>query len=86
MRDMAQRAKAAVMAIAVTAPDKPPTLFERLWGKSESRGSLLSYASADVSSTSSLGPSQNIGAAGTVPMLRSPDRGLRHLRAHGLSA
>ena len=66
-RDMARRAKAAVMA-AVTAPEKPPTLFERLFGKSESRGSLLSYASADVSSTSSLGPGQNIGAAGTVPM------------------
>ena len=67
VRDMAGRAKAAVMA-AVAPPEKPPTIFERLFGKSESRGSLLSYASADVSSTSSLGPSQNIGAAGTVPM------------------
>ena len=28
---------------------------------------MLSYASADVSSTSSLGPSQNIGTAGTLP-------------------
>ena len=67
VRDMARRAKTAVMA-AVAPPEKPPTIFERLFGKSESRGSLLSYASADVSSTSSLGPSQNIGAAGTVPM------------------
>jgi type VI secretion system (T6SS) effector TldE1-like protein len=67
VRDMARRAKAAVMA-AVAPPEKPPTLFERLFGKSESRGSMLSYASADVSSTSSLGPSQNIGTAGTVPM------------------
>ena len=67
VRDMARRAKAAVMA-AVAPPEKPPTILERLFGKSESRGSLLSYASADVSSTSSLGPSQNIGTAGTVPM------------------
>jgi hypothetical protein len=67
VRDMARRAKAAVMA-AVAPPEKPPTIFERLFGKSESRGSMLAYASADVGSTSSLGPSQNIGAAGTVPM------------------
>jgi hypothetical protein len=67
VREMARRAKAAVMA-AVAPPEKPPTIFERLFGKSESRGSMLSYASADVSSTASLGPSQNIGAAGTVPM------------------
>jgi hypothetical protein len=67
VRDMAGRAKAAVMA-AVAPPEKPPTIFERLFGKSESRGSLLSYASADVGSTSSLGPSPNIGTAGTLPM------------------
>ncbi|HEY3890618.1 MAG TPA: tlde1 domain-containing protein [Bradyrhizobium sp.] len=66
-RDMAGHAKAAVIA-AVAPPEKPPTIFERLFGKSESHGSMLSYASADLSSTSSLGPSQNIGTAGTLPM------------------
>jgi hypothetical protein len=69
VRDMAQqRAKAAVMSVAAAEkPEKPPTIFERLFGKLQSSGSALAYASADVSSTSSLGPSQNIGVAGTVP-------------------
>ena len=74
VRDMAQRAKAAVMSVASNdkpeAPAKPPTIFERLFGKFESSvsnsGSALAYASADVSSTSSLGPaSQNIASVGT---------------------
>ncbi len=68
VRDMARRAKAAVIAAVAPPAEKPPTIFERLFGKSESQGSMLSYASADVSSTGSLGPSQSIGAAGTVPM------------------
>lgn len=51
VRDMAQRAKAAVMSIA--SNDKP-TMVEKLWGKQASRGSLLSYASADASVTGSL--------------------------------
>jgi hypothetical protein len=74
VRDMAQRAKAAVMAVASNdkpeAPAKPPTIFERLFGRFESSasnaGSALAYASADTSSTSSLGPaSQNIASVGT---------------------
>jgi hypothetical protein len=74
VRDMAQRAKAAVMSVASNdkpeAPTKPPTIFERLFGKFESTasnaGSALAYASADVSSTSSLGPAnQNIASVGT---------------------
>jgi hypothetical protein len=64
VRDMAQRAKAAAMA-AVT-PEKP-TIFERLFGKFQSPGTALAYASADVSSTS-LGPSQNAALGGTVPL------------------
>jgi hypothetical protein len=69
VRDMAQqRAKAAVMSVAAAEkPEKPPTIFERLFGKLQSSGPALAYASADVSSTSSLGPSQNIGVAGTMP-------------------
>src|SRR5206468_3055218 len=51
VRDMAQRAKAAVMSIA--SNDKQ-TMVEKLWGKQPSHGSLLSYASADVSATGSL--------------------------------
>jgi len=52
VRDMAQRAKAAVLSIA--ANDKP-TMVEKLWGKEPARGSsLLSYASADASVTGSI--------------------------------
>jgi Protein of unknown function (DUF2778) len=51
VRDMAQRAKAAVMSIA--SSEKQSTV-EKLWGKQASHGSLLSYASADASVTGSL--------------------------------
>jgi outer membrane biosynthesis protein TonB len=64
VRDMARRAKAAVMSIA--SADKP-SIFEKLWGKPPSRGSLLSYASADASITGSLGSSQNPALGGTEP-------------------
>jgi hypothetical protein len=50
MRDMAQRAKAAVMSIA---SNERQTIVEKLWGKQPAR-SLLSYASADASVTGSL--------------------------------
>jgi hypothetical protein len=65
VRDMASRAKAAVMA-AVAPPEKP-TIFEKLFGKLQSTGSTLAYASADVSSTSSLGPTQNVALGGSSP-------------------
>ena len=65
IRDMAQRAKAAVLSIA--SADKP-SIVEKLWGKPQPRGSLLSFASADVSATSSLGPSQNPALGGTQPL------------------
>jgi hypothetical protein len=64
IRDMAQRAKAAVMSIA--SADRP-SVVEKLWGKPQPRNSLLAYASADASSTSSLGPSQNLALEGTQP-------------------
>jgi hypothetical protein len=51
IRDMAQRAKAAVMSIA---SNEKPSMVEKLWGKQPSHGSLLSYASADASITGSL--------------------------------
>jgi hypothetical protein len=50
VRDMAQRAKAAVMSIA---SNERQTIVEKLWGK-QSHGSLLSYASADASVTGGL--------------------------------
>jgi hypothetical protein len=51
VRDMAQRAKAAVMSIASS---EKQSMVEKLWGKQPSHGSLLAYASADASVTGSL--------------------------------
>src|SRR5207245_6629119 len=51
VRDMAQRAKAAVMSIA---SGERFSVTEKLWGKQEQRG-LLSFASADASITGSIG-------------------------------
>jgi hypothetical protein len=68
VRDMAQRAKAAVLSIA--SLDKP-SIVEKLWGKpqpSQPHGALLSYASADAGSvTGSLGSSQNSATLGAAP-------------------
>ena len=72
VRDMAQRAKAAVMSIASA---EKPSIFEKLWGKQPSHGSLLAYASADASITGSLGNSlgqnQNPALGGSAPYDRS---------------
>jgi hypothetical protein len=68
VRDMAQRAKAAVMSVA--AADKA-SIFEKLWGKPQSRGSLLAYASADASITGSIGQNQNPALGGSAPYDRS---------------
>jgi hypothetical protein len=64
VRDMAQRAKAAVLSIA--SADKP-SIVEKLWGKPQAKASLLAYASADASFTGSLGPSQNSATLGAMP-------------------
>jgi len=61
IRDMAQRAKAAV--IAAVAPPEKSSIFEKLWGKAPPSKSFLSFASADVSSTSSIGPIDASGAS-----------------------
>jgi hypothetical protein len=63
VRDMAQRAKAAVMSIA--SADRS-SIFEKLWGKPQSR-SLFAFASADASATGSLGQSQNPALGGSEP-------------------
>ena len=65
VRDMAQRAKAAVMSIA---SNEKQSIVEKLWGKPQSPvSSLLSFASADASVTGSLGPSQNPALGGSTP-------------------
>ena len=69
VRDMAQRAKAAVMSIASA---EKLTIVEKLWGKTPSHGSLLAYASADASVTGSIGPiQQNPALGGSAPYDRS---------------
>ena len=51
VRDMAARAKAAVMSIA---SNERQTMVEKLWGKREPGGGLLSFASADANVTGSI--------------------------------
>ncbi|MGY3588301.1 hypothetical protein ACVIGB_002738 [Bradyrhizobium sp. USDA 4341] len=51
VRDMAARAKAAVLSIASS---ERQTMVEKLWGKRESSGGLLSFASADANVTGSI--------------------------------
>ena len=64
VRDMADRAKAAVMSI--TSSDRS-SMVEKLWGKPASQGSLLAYASADASVTGSLPREQNPHMGGSPP-------------------
>ncbi len=65
---MADRAKAAVLSI--TGPHQ--SMVEKLWGKRESSGGLLAYASADASITASIAPKeQNPMFGGSPPYDRS---------------
>lgn len=68
VKDMAQRAKAAVMSIASGGK---PSMVEKLWGKEPSHGPLLSYASADASVTGSIAREQNPMLGGSPPYDRS---------------
>ncbi|MFL6812448.1 MAG: tlde1 domain-containing protein [Bradyrhizobium sp.] len=73
LRDMAQRAKAAVIALATS---EKQTIVEKLWGKQQpSHGPLLAFASADASVTGSLGggigQNQNPALGGSAPYDRS---------------
>src|SRR4051794_304809 len=72
IRDMAQRAKAAVIALATS---EKQTMVEKLWGKQPSHGPLLAFASADASVTGSLGggigQGQNPALGGSAPYDRS---------------
>jgi hypothetical protein len=77
LRDMTQRAKAAVMSIA---SNEKQSITEKLWGKqTTSHTSLLSFASADASVTGSI-PSQNPAAAGSAPYDR--DTAVYDISAH----
>jgi Protein of unknown function (DUF2778) len=80
VREMAQRAKAAVLAAA--APPEKPSIFERLFGKFQSSGSALAYASADADATSSLGPTPNIASAGTSTPLYDRQTAVYDISAH----
>ncbi|MDE2378256.1 DUF2778 domain-containing protein [Bradyrhizobium sp.] len=64
LRDMADRAKAAVMGLA--SHDKP-SMVERLWGKPEPHGGLLAYASADASITATIAPKEQNPMLGGSP-------------------
>jgi hypothetical protein len=80
VREMAQRAKAAMVASA--APPEKPSIFERLFGKFQSSGSALAYASADADATSSLGPPPNIASAGTSTPLYDRQTAVYDISAH----
>jgi Protein of unknown function (DUF2778) len=67
IRDMAQRAKAAVMSIG----QEKPSMVEKLWGKEPSHGALLAYASADASVTGSIAQEQNPMLGGKPPYDKS---------------
>jgi len=75
IRDMTQRAKAAVMSFA--SNDKQ-TITEKLWGK-QPHTSLLSFASADASVTGSI--PQN-PAAGGLPPPYERDTAVYDISAH----
>jgi hypothetical protein len=71
VKDMAQRAKAAVISLASGGKSN---MVEKLWGKEPSHGGLLAYASADMSATGSIGGTgreQNPMLGGSAPYDRS---------------
>jgi hypothetical protein len=64
VRDMAERAKSAVLSI--TSGDRK-SVVDKLWGKPSSQGALLAYASADASVTGSIAREQNPAMGGSPP-------------------
>ncbi len=78
IRDIAQRAKNAVLSIA---NNEKTSITEKLWGKEpSSHGPLLSYASADASVTGSIGHEQNPVLGGSPPYDR--DTAVYDISAH----
>ena len=76
IRDMAQRAKNAILSIA--SADRQ-SITEKLWGKG-SRNPVLAYASADASATGSIGREQNPMLGGSPPYDR--DTAVYDISAH----
>ncbi len=78
-RDMAQRAKNAILSIA--SADRQ-SITEKLWGKGSSRNPVLAYASADASAsvTGSIGREQNPMLGGSPPYDR--DTAVYDISAH----
>jgi len=66
LRDMAERAKVAMMSLTSRS-----SIVEKLWGKRDSQGALLAYASADASVTDSIPHEQNPMHGGSPPYDRS---------------
>jgi hypothetical protein len=77
--DLAQRAKAAVMSIV---SGERTSITEKLWGKQEQQGSLLSFASADTSITGSIGRERNPVLGGAPPYDR--DTAVYDISAHAV--
>jgi hypothetical protein len=65
-RDMAERAKVTMMSLT-----SRPNIVEKLWGKRDSQGALLAYASADANVTDSIAHEQNPMHGGSPPYDRS---------------
>jgi hypothetical protein len=66
LHDMAERAKVAMMSLT-----SRPSLVEKLWGKRDSQGALLAYASADANVTDSIAHEQSPTHGGSPPYDRS---------------
>jgi hypothetical protein len=78
IRDMAQRAKSAIMSIA--SADRQ-SIVEKLWGKEGSHNPVLAYASADAGSvTGSITREQNPMLGGAPPYDR--DTAVYDITAH----
>jgi Protein of unknown function (DUF2778) len=79
LRDMAERAKIAMMSIASGGKS---SMIEKLWGKRGSAGPVLAYASADASVTASISPAQNPMNGGSAPYDR--DTAVYDISAHAV--
>jgi hypothetical protein len=77
IRDMAQRAKTAILSIG--SSDRQ-SIVEKLWGKEHSRNPVLAYAAADASITGSIGREQNPMLGGSPPYDR--DTAVYDIAAH----
>jgi hypothetical protein len=66
LHDMAERARIAMMSLTSRS-----SIVDKLWGKRDSQGALLAYASADASVTDSIGHEQSPMHGGSPPYDRS---------------